>query len=337
MKTLNHAMKSILPILSALIFSLSVFHGHAQIRNSNCMAPDSIYNRYLYDASHMTMRKLREQNHTYIDSVDIPMSHIDTFLNALLAVYNLTGVPERDSVVDIYDIHTHPDPSLNILTLQVYDSLPWMQSLYMNQIPTGNATIDSMINEHGLYMHHYSPSPNSPYDFVTLQTDTITNMIALANLFDTVQEVIDAWEYGTLNYGISIVDSIYPTHVELTYSHGWMDCWVGCVYRRYWVFNVYYDCSVEFVESYGTPVDLGLNELEATAIELSPNPFTHQLQIENMVETMEYKILDLSGKTVITGKTEGEINQLDHLKPGSYILMLKNSSNEVYTQKIMKQ
>lgn len=330
-------MKSILPLLFSVIFCFSVFHGNAQIYNSDCTASDSVYNRYLYDASYMTMRNFEEQNHTYLDSVDIPMSHVDTLLNALLAVYNVSGLAERDSVVDIYDIHTHPDPSLNNLTLQAYDSLPWMQNLKINQIPTGIQTIDSMLSEYNLYMHHYSMSSNYSHDFVMLQTDSIANMIALSALFDTVQGVISTWEDGSLNYGISIIDSIYPTHVELTYSHGWMDCPLGCIYKRYWKFNVYYDCSVEFVESYGTRVDLGVTSLEFAGIELSPNPFKNQLQIKHLKEEMEYKIIDLSGKTLRTGRTNGEIKQLDDIKPGAYILMLKNAENGVFTQKIVKE
>lgn len=330
-------MKSILPLFLSVIFSLSVFYGNAQIYDSDCSAPDSVYNRYLYDASYMTLRNFEEQNSPYLDSVDIPLSHVDTILNALLAVYNVNGIPERDSVIDIYDIHTHPDPGLNILTLQVYDSLPWMQNLKNYQIPCGNPTIDSMISEYNLYMHHYSTSPNVSFDFVTLQTDSIANMIALSALFDTVQGVISTWDEGSLNYGISIIDSIYPTHVELTYSHGWMDCMAGCVYRRYWKFNVYYDCSVEFVESYGTPVTLSASNIALAEIELAPNPFNNQLHIKHIKEAIEYKIIDLSGKTLKSGMTNGEINQLDELKSGTYFLMLRNSDNEVYTEKIVKQ
>ncbi len=34
-----------------------------------------------------------------------------------------------------------------------------------------------------------------------------------------------------------INDSIYSTHVELTYSYGWGDCPSGCMWRRYWKFS----------------------------------------------------------------------------------------------------
>jgi hypothetical protein len=98
-------------ILLILLF-LSA-HTKGQTVSSSCTAPDSIVERYEYDAYRMTMQKFYRNNISYKDSVNIPYSHIDTVMRALLAVYNATALPARDTVVTMFDIHIHPDLYLN--------------------------------------------------------------------------------------------------------------------------------------------------------------------------------------------------------------------------------
>src|SRR5215218_8938480 len=98
-------------VLLLLLFLSARTNG--QIISSSCTAPDSIVEKYTTDAYRMTMNKLYRNNISYKDSVHIPYSHVDTVMRALLAVYNATGLPARDTVVTQYDIHVYQDLYLN--------------------------------------------------------------------------------------------------------------------------------------------------------------------------------------------------------------------------------
>jgi hypothetical protein len=77
---------------------------HSQIIPSICTGPDIAVESYKIDATQIAIRKLFDQNLVYKDSIDVPEVHRNTILDALIAVYN-TEIPERDTVIDIFDIH----------------------------------------------------------------------------------------------------------------------------------------------------------------------------------------------------------------------------------------
>src|SRR5690554_2547960 len=77
---------------------------YTQIIPSSCTGPLSVVNAYKVDASQIAILKFFDQNSPYKDSIEVPDVHRDTILDALVAVYNIDS-PERDSVIDMFDIH----------------------------------------------------------------------------------------------------------------------------------------------------------------------------------------------------------------------------------------
>ncbi len=65
----------------------------------NCIAPDSIIEKYKDDADRLALRKISGLHLPYEDSIEIPKIFSDSFLNELIAVYNAVGIPERDTVM----------------------------------------------------------------------------------------------------------------------------------------------------------------------------------------------------------------------------------------------
>ncbi|MBK9593343.1 MAG: hypothetical protein IPO32_18210 [Crocinitomicaceae bacterium] len=86
------------------------------------------------------MPKFIEQNSTYPDTIHIPQTHVDTILNALIAVYNATSLPARDTVVTIYGITAQNYPTVDGIYVQVDTTAAWSDSLDNGIIPTGNFT-----------------------------------------------------------------------------------------------------------------------------------------------------------------------------------------------------
>lgn len=243
--------------MKKIVLFLSIFVGVkiviGQTVFSSCIAPDSIVALYKDDADRLAIKKVFRVGSIYTDSIKIPKLWSDTVMNALIAVYNATTLPARDTVISIYDIHTFPNPVLNNISVFADSNLTWMNQLQNNIIPTGNLSVDSLINDFGLNLSSYLDWWNSfPYHTAVFQSDSNYNIPAMVNRFLTIPGVFYAESSNYYGDGNDISDSIYSTFVELIYSYGWEDCPSGCINRRFWKFRVYYDCSVEYVGSYGT-------------------------------------------------------------------------------------
>lgn len=117
-------MKLISLFLTIVVGTLTTY---GQIVPSSCSAPDSILSKYNDDADRLALRKIYRNNLTYKDSINIPQEHSDTVLNALIAVYNATTLPARDTVVNMFDIHSFPEIIMNGIEVAADSNLSWMQ------------------------------------------------------------------------------------------------------------------------------------------------------------------------------------------------------------------
>ncbi|MFZ9027580.1 MAG: S8 family peptidase [Crocinitomicaceae bacterium] len=80
-------------------------------------------------------------------------------------------------------------------------------------------------------------------------------------------------------------------------------------------------------------VTLGLNE-EMTQFDLYPNPTSHSITVKSNEPIEEIRILDKSGKTVLSFNS-GASFDISQLKAGSYIILVKTSS-EIIRSKLIK-
>jgi Secretion system C-terminal sorting domain len=327
-------MKSYFYISILLICSL---HANSQIIQSDCTAHDSIVNQYRGDAETLTLDRIFEHNYVYVDSIIIPTAYSDTVLNALLAIYNLNGVPERDTVVDILNIHARALYSLNDFYFKADSNLAWMQNLSNGNLNTGQPILDDIITTYNFSMVYYNPSSWQPSATALFTTAENYNLRPIADTIETIVGVNYADPDMSMGDGPTIFDTIYPTHVELTYRYAWGDCPAGCLAQRLWKFNVYYDCTVEFMGSSGIslPPTASLVDNDLPSINIYPNPFTDFIKIEGITDEYSYSIYDLSGKIIRSGKENGDTIELQSLPKGSYIIALETNEG-VTRMKITK-
>lgn len=324
-------------LLTAIV--LGTFNSIGQVFSSSCIAPDSIIAKYKDDADRLALRKIYQQNLSFKDSIRIPVTHSDTVLNALIAVYNATTLQARDTVISIFNIHTFPNPLMNSFYVAADSNLTWMQQLKNENIPTGNSTIDNLISKYDLYIgNYYTNYYLHSWHTVRFVTDSNYNLPPLINLFDTISGVTYAEPNGVCCDGNNITALIYANHIELIYSYGWGDCPSGCLSRRFWKFNVYFDCSVEYVGSYGSPLTAtGVKEIEKNIISIRPNPFNDIIRVEGITQPVNYTISNLLGEILIKGQSSNNsITDCNTVKSGIYILTLQ-IDEQIITHKIIKE
>ncbi|HNX44535.1 MAG TPA: T9SS type A sorting domain-containing protein [Bacteroidales bacterium] len=319
-------------MLFLLVLGTTVSKG--QIVLSSCTAPDSIVAKYTDDADRLALGRFYRNALPYADSVSIPQAYSDTALKALLAVYNATELPERDTVVELYDIHTCMY-ALRRFAVIADSNQSWMQQLRNGVIPTGEPAVDSLMQLFNLSVESYSSVSYQGNHTVHFTSDKNYNILALVGLWNSVPGFYSCLPHGFMCPSMSLKDSIYSDHVELTYSHGWGDCSAGCLHR-YWKFNVYFDCSVGFAGSYGVPVPIGMEDHFSNEVSVLPNPFSQGISVNGITPPFLYSIRDMSGKVIISEECTGnEIENLDVLKPGFYILSV-NDHGRIFRCKIIK-
>lgn len=77
-------------------------------------------------------------------------------LNLFHAIYNASSLKERDSVISIFKIYTYPVYSTNSFFVTANPDLPWMQQLKNGMFPTGDATVDGLMNTYHLKVSQFS-------------------------------------------------------------------------------------------------------------------------------------------------------------------------------------
>lgn len=313
----------------------------AQKIQSSCEASDSVQSLYKKDAAHLCIDQYKRQSSPSHDSVMIPQQDFNCKMDALMAVYNVKGIPEADTVIRIKKNHDYQDElfySMRIITDSLY---PWMDSLRLKKLPTGNTSLDSLLTLYsitpGAYStFHYTSTGKTDYK-CQLNTPLVLNMDALYRAFAKIDIImLTELKFG---FGNFITDSVYQDHRELVYYYGWGDCLSGCMYYRAWKFNVYDDCSVEFVDVKGSelPWPFGFDPLSKSHAKVYPIPFTTSLQIEGLDNAESFKIYGMDGQLVKTGVVEqNQISDLTSLLPGMYLLHIQGDGVQSHL-KVIKQ
>jgi hypothetical protein len=310
-------------------FFFGAIFANAQKVVSSCTAPDSIISKYIDDADRLALRKFYRHNLSYKDSIIIPQTHADSALHALVAVYNATTLAARDTVVTQFHIHTFPNWVMNSIIVEADSNLSWMLQLKLGNLLTGNASVDSLITKYRLKLDHYYHYSNVfSYDIVVFKSDSNYNIFPMTKLFETIPGVYFSDLNGVIGDGNNITDSIYTDHIELIYSVGWDDCPSGCIARRFWKFNVYFDCSVDFVGSYGNVLPkTGITYINDRGFSIYPNPFNETIFIDGVTGPFVFSITNLIGQELITGQSaNNRIDKLDKLTMGVYILTIKTDN-----------
>lgn len=195
-------------------------------------------------------------------------------------------------------------------------------------IATYFLTIDNYKTYYGLFYWH----------LVTFKSDSNYNILPMTNLFNAIPGVFVSEQVGSCCDGNNIWDSIYSDHVELIYSVGWGDCPSGCTERRFWKFNVYHECSVEFVGSYGNPLPIvGMNTINKKSISVKPNPFIEFISIDGIDNRFNYSITNSFGQILLKGQSTNNIlDNFNGLTCGIYFLTI-HTDNQTATFKIQKK
>lgn len=264
-----------------------------QTVTSSCNASAEIIKKYKKSADKLAVRRVIHIGNTYKDSVTINKQISQQYLNALVAVYNATALPARDTIVVVPIVLDYKIPyDLNSILITADSAQLWMKNLRNNIIPCGNVSIDNLLSKYYLNKVSYSDFSNVfSYHGVSFRTDSNCYINQLCNKFNALFSLGFGFQTAFPNNegnspNLDIIDSVTTNYIELKYKLAWGDCMAGCMYRRYWTFRVANDCSVEYRGCSGDPMPFNLfaglrsNLVENHKVRIYPNPVTDKVKFE---------------------------------------------------------
>jgi hypothetical protein len=211
--------------------------------------PELVRAAYLDDASRLALRDLQANGYT---GIQIPPEAVQPYYDALVLVYNATALPARDTVVDVYGIHTFGNPVTRSLLLWLLGSEDWVQRLARREVPTGEPSIDTLLARYSLSLGTAHVLHDGDI-LVTFAPPEPLNIEALAAPFRGISGVRFAQPNNMIGDGNDIDGSIEGSRVLLDYSVGYGDCPAGCTARRSYRFSVHDDGTVQFLGASGSP------------------------------------------------------------------------------------
>ena len=214
--------------------------------------PDSVAQQYVEDAALLAFQITRGVEGDAA-SIVLPEPLRETLYNALGHVWHSSNLPARDSVIVQFDIHPFHLHSVHRLRVSVETEADWIQAWIDGEIMTGNAEVDQITQEWALTLEE-PLDPNDPFPTAQLYSEEARNLLSLSSEFEGIEGVRYSNPRTYAGDGNTIDVAPRENAIELVYSRGFGDCPSGCIGRHYWRFSVAADGSVEFLESYGSPL-----------------------------------------------------------------------------------
>lgn len=210
--------------------------------------PATLRAAYREDAARLALRDLLGRGYS---DVAIPSDAVQPYYDALVLVYNATGLPARDSVTDVYRIHTFPQPATRSLYMIVAGDQEWAQRLVRDSVPTGDAVVDQLLSDYALSFDRVHPLSTGEL-LIVLRSALPLNVAALAPKFSDAPGVHSSQPNGAWGDGNDI-RAARGNAIFLDYSVGYGDCPSGCTERRFYHFAVHPDEMVEYLGASGAP------------------------------------------------------------------------------------
>ena len=197
-----------------------------------------IIENYYNDAKQLYLHEIiNDDTHINFDNPILDDKEITKILKIIQAVYN-SNTPERDTIFETHEIHGYYCYSLNSVDLKVNTASPEIENLSNNVFPTGESSLDNILNAYGfdsVKTSHYYPD----FPWLTVYTQDEYNMIPIEDEFAAIESIQTAeFNKGCAGDGNNITLTRNDHSAIITFSIGTGDCPAGCLYHKYWEFQV---------------------------------------------------------------------------------------------------
>lgn len=208
---------------------------------------------YREDAARLALRHVLRLGGSAAGQIEIPGELAEDLYQRLVLLDNARDLPARDSVVDLYAIHTFHFPETRNLLVFLTKGTGWADAWKRGDRLTGSPAVDALVIRYGLDVKRCVELTVVPWDMCSLESSRPLNMRALATLFEVVDGVDSSEPNSPVGDGDDLDAGRESDAWRLEYNAGWGDCPAGCTASHRWTFRVRDDGVVEYVGSSGPP------------------------------------------------------------------------------------
>ena len=208
--------------------------GHDQIKLDSVKLDPFIVMNYYEDAKLLYVKEIfQDSSHFNRNNPVLDTSEITKVLKVIQTVYNL-NTPESNSIFNDKKIHSRICINLDHLWLKVQKTAPEINNLIKGIVPTGNQNLDKLLVKY----EFKSVRSFSITDYIIIYLKREYNLIPVAAEFLKIPSIIsNEWDScGGDGNDITITRS--ENSARIIFSIGDGDCPAGCIYHKYWEFQV---------------------------------------------------------------------------------------------------
>lgn len=221
-------------------------NGESIIQADDSNLSSSLRDRLQHSAEVLAVEYILGEDSTRIS---IPDKMVELCYNGLVHVANSTYAEAKEV---IYEKSINARPSFRLNEVLVFpdttEAVELIKSWQKNEPLTGNSEVDALINEYGFSIDSFSELRSMPYAMVTMETDTLINVLPVAKKFEPINGITNAGANFIMGDGSTIQAEIKEDHLLLQFVYKWGDCPAGCINSSSWKFNIYKDGTVEVVK-----------------------------------------------------------------------------------------
>jgi len=218
---------------------------HDQIKLDAVKLDPFIVTNYYKDAKLLYVNEIfQDSSHFNRNNPVLDTSEITQVLKIIQTVYDLNSLESKD-IFDVHKIHPRICINLNYIWLEVQTTAPEIINLSKGIIPTGNPNLDKLLSTY----EFKSVKPLLIINSLLIYFEKEYNLIPIANEFLKIPSIIsNIWD-SCAGDGNDIKLTRYQESAKIIFSIGEGDCPVGCLYHKYWEFQVANNKAI-FLRSY---------------------------------------------------------------------------------------
>jgi hypothetical protein len=236
-------------------------------------------------------------------------------------------------------------------TIQIFiDSIPSIPNSFLGNDISWCENIDTLITisaPFGNYIYHWNTGSNSNL----IQTNSAGVYFLVVSTIDGYCNIIDSIELYTNPQPdkpqiFQVNDTLKTNSISNTYI--WMknntviggnQDFLKLLDTGIYALTIQNEFGCENTSDTLYVFKLNRNDISFNPIRIYPNPFNNKLLIESSIEIREVRIINVLGQLVYHNNIPSQINDIETtgLENGLYIVILRDSNQNLYTYKLIKQ
>jgi hypothetical protein len=216
--------------------------------SANRELPAELAAAYREDASRLAVREYLSTSQTGEQDAVIPQDRVDYFYGLLSKIYWM--YKDIDSIPDLSGIHTLKNPNLRQIMVVLEKDSPFKENWSKGVTMTNNLYLNQLISKNKITIKNYRETTLGPT--LTMETAGFVNTKELAFLVKNFESIRHAEAEGTIGDGNDITyGSDSKNAMAIKYSIGEGDCPSGCINRKWWVFYIMPDGTINYMGTRG--------------------------------------------------------------------------------------